>query len=228
VNPLTLRNYWRKKREEIIPEKKIGSSPSSQIRNLQNLYLEFLQINANISNSSPPPLQIKCVNIDNDKNSFNYQKVDILSIGVYVPFSCIVDNIYPVSKSHNGFISIIKLKCSMCGLINQIETDDTSENYSNLNAYMISEIISITRRHSQLKEFCAAINTYTMLLQFLRYGVQIEMSKTAKEETRIACLKGKVDHDSITSPLLQINHGPKNRIEISIIHYWTQPQSSIL
>ncbi|KAF7395743.1 hypothetical protein HZH68_009793 [Vespula germanica] len=95
----------------------------------------------------------------------------------------------------------------MCGLINQIETDDTSENYSNLNAYMISEIISI---------------------RFLRYGVQTEMSKTAEEETRIACLKGEVDHDNITSPLLQINHGPKDRIEISIIRYWTQPQSSIL
>lgn len=46
------------------------------------------------------------------------------------------------------------------------------------------------------------------------------ISEATKEETRIACLKGEVDHDGIlVLPSSRIDDGPKGRIKINIICY---------
>ncbi|KAF7381275.1 hypothetical protein HZH68_016150 [Vespula germanica] len=101
-----------------------------------------------------------------------------------IPFSCIVANLYPVSEFRNRCISIIKLKCCICGLINHIETDNTSEKDFNVNTYMVSGIISTCREHLQLEELCIAIKLFSMI------GL---MSEAAEEGASIACLKA-VDH----------------------------------
>lgn len=106
--------------------------------------------------------------INNVKNSFQLSERRIMNISRFIriiaicqqnsiPFSCIVANLYPVSESRNRCISIIKLKCCICGLINHIETDNTSEKDLNVNTYMVSGIISTSREHSQLEELCIAI-----------------------------------------------------------------------
>ncbi|KAL2723591.1 mucin-5AC-like [Vespula maculifrons] len=124
----------------------LPNSSNTQSVNSQNPYLESIQVSKNISNFSPTPLQIgylSNINTICQQNS--------------IPFSCIVANLYPVSESLNRCISIIKLKCCICGLINHIETDNTSEKDLNVNTYMVSGIISTSREHSQLEELCIAI-----------------------------------------------------------------------
>lgn len=75
----------------------------------------------------------------------------ILSIGMHVRFSCTIMDMYSFTESRNGFISIIKLKCSIfvysIYLISQIETDYTSEKNSNVNICMVSETIFTSGEH---------------------------------------------------------------------------------
>ncbi|KAF7380237.1 hypothetical protein HZH66_014592 [Vespula vulgaris] len=113
---------FRKKEIENIP-----STSNTQIENVQDPSTESVQVNEDIYDSSPlSPLHTERVS----------------DIRTHVPFSCTIADMYPISESRNGFVSIIKLKCRICGLIKQIKTDDTSEKNVNINADMVSGMIS--------------------------------------------------------------------------------------
>lgn len=173
-NAKNLKNYWKRMREEgHLRKKKIENVPSTsdaQSVNVQDSSTESVQVNEDIYDSSPlSPLHTERVsNVNRNGNSFqlsgrrivdiSYFMNSILSIGAHVPFYCTIADMYPVSEARNGFVSIIKLKCRICGLVKQVKTDDTSEKNANINADMVSGVISTSGGYSQLKKICTAIN----------------------------------------------------------------------
>ncbi|KAL2735775.1 mucin-5AC-like [Vespula squamosa] len=215
-NPLILKNYWKKRKEEGLTfhKKKIENVPSTsdtQIENVQDPSTESVQqVNEDIYDSSPlSPLHTECVSdINTNEDSFqlsgrrivdiSYFMNSILSIGTHVPFSCTIADMYPISEARNGFVSIIKLKCRICGLIKQIKTDDTSEKNANINADMVSGMISIGGGYSQLKKLCTAINMPNL--------ANNTWVKYREEKATIARFNGELNHRSILCIIIAADH----------------------
>lgn len=131
----------------------------------------------------------------------------IMSIGVHDPFSCTVSDMEIVSEFRKGLISIIQLKCKMCGLTRNIETD-APRNDSNVNTSMVMGIMATGGGYSQLQEICAAVDMPCMAQRTYAKCHDITstafhdaatklMSDAAEEEARIAREKGEVDENGI-------------------------------
>ncbi|KAL2723503.1 mucin-5AC-like [Vespula maculifrons] len=209
-NPLILKNYWKKRKEEGLTFRKkeienIPSTSNTQIENVQNPSTESVQVSEDIYDSSPlSPLHTERVSdISTNEDSFqlsgrrivdiSYFMNSILSIGAHVPFSCTIADMYPISECRNGFVSIIKLKCRICGLIKQIKTDDTSEKNVNINADMVSGMISTGSGYSQLKKLCTAIN-------------MPNLANNTWEIVTIASLNGELNQSSIPCITVVADH----------------------
>ena len=130
----------------------------------------------------------------------------IIAIGVHAPFNCTVADMYPVSESRKGFISTIKLKCRMCGLTQNIETDDCYTDTSNVNTNVVTGMVSTGGGHSKFQEICAAIDMpcigndtwakyHDVVNDSFHNAAWKLMSEAAIEEARIAREKGEVDKD---------------------------------
>ncbi|KAF7381206.1 hypothetical protein HZH68_016081 [Vespula germanica] len=181
-NPLTLKNYWKKRKEEGLTSRKkeiknIPSTSNTQIEKVQHPSTESVQVSKDINDSSSlSPLHTERVSdISTKEDSFQ------------------LSDMYPISESRNGFVSIIKLKCRICGLIKQIKTDDKSKKNANINADMVSGMISTGSGYSQLKKLCTAIN-------------MPNLANNTWEMVMIARLNGELNQSSIPCITVVANH----------------------
>lgn len=74
-------------------------------------------------------------------------------------FDCVFsENMVLVNKIRNGFISNFFFKCSICGVIDNIYSEDPDKKALNINMSIAAATINTGQEYSQLEEFTAMLD----------------------------------------------------------------------
>lgn len=131
------------------------------------------------------------------------------------PFNCTIADMITVGERRKGLSSIVILKCRMCGLKEEISTEDPNkkDEYISVNAAAVSGIMATGGGFAQLEELtavldipCMAKNTYAKNHEKVYAAVHKTawqlMQEAGQEEARLARERGDVDQDGV--PLITV------------------------
>lgn len=125
------------------------------------------------------------------------------------PFDCSLIDMTVVSEHGNGLLNTFVLKCQLCGITEQLATEDVkSEEQLNVNTALTLATVSTGVGFSQVEEITATLNmpmmsdkTYQkyhlLVAATIRQTAWDVMEESGREEAELARKSGDVDQNNV-------------------------------
>ncbi|XP_063242387.1 uncharacterized protein LOC134542230 isoform X1 [Bacillus rossius redtenbacheri] len=139
----------------------------------------------------------------------------IMSIGRHYPFDCTFSDMKLINEKRLGFCSVLTFKCLMCNMIKHVRTEkpDQAAELMNVNAAVVSGVVTTGGGYSQLEEMCASVSMpcisrdtwqvyHGQVSESINKTLQDVMREAGAEEAELAKAAGEVDKDGI--PLIVV------------------------
>lgn len=129
---------------------------------------------------------------------FNYKNHD--------PFGCGLPDMVVVKQQQRGLATTYQLKCKMCGIVNNLETERKTTNMIPINDAVTLGAISIGIGYSQCEELFANLNvpfmaegtfssSFAKVSSTIHSTALTSMEEAAEEERQLAIDLGEVDNE---------------------------------